>query len=48
MKGISVLDHGYVSFIESWGSDERVIEAARMSTQKGFEGGGCNVLLSRA
>ena len=27
-----VLDHGYVAFIESWGSDERIIEAARMST----------------
>lgn len=35
---INVLDHGYVDFIESWGSDERVIEAARMSTGKGFEG----------
>lgn len=31
-----VLDHGYVEFIEKWGSDERVIEAARMSTGKGF------------
>jgi thymidylate synthase (FAD) len=31
-----VLDHGYVRFIESWGSDERIIEAARMSTNKGF------------
>src|ERR1700691_1729197 len=37
---ISVLDHGYVTVIESWGSRERVIEAARMSTQKGFEGWG--------
>lgn len=35
-----VLDHGYVKFIESWGSDERIVEAARMSTQKGFEGWG--------
>lgn len=25
-----------VTLIESWGSDERIIEAARMSTQKGF------------
>lgn len=33
---ISVLDHGFVKFIESWGSDERIIEAARMSTGKGF------------
>lgn len=35
-----VLDHGYVKLIESWGSDERVIESARMSTNKGFEGWG--------
>ena len=35
-----VLDHGYCNLIESWGSDERVIESARMSTQKGFEGWG--------
>jgi thymidylate synthase (FAD) len=33
---IQVLDHGYVKLIESWGSDERVIESARMSTGKGF------------
>lgn len=31
-----VLDHGYVELVESWGSDERVIEAARMSTDCGF------------
>lgn len=35
---IAVLDSGYVGFIEAWGSDERVIEAARMSTGKGFMG----------
>jgi thymidylate synthase (FAD) len=35
---IDVLDHGYVQFIEHWGSDERVIESARMSTNKGFQG----------
>lgn len=35
---MKVLDHGYVNLVESWGSDERIIEAARMSTQKGFEG----------
>lgn len=36
-----VLDEvGYVSLIETWGSDERVIEAARMSTGKGFMGWG--------
>lgn len=37
---IEVLDHGYVSLVESWGSDERIIESARMSTDKGFEGWG--------
>lgn len=35
-----VLDHGYVELIEAWGSDERIIEAARMSTGKGFTGWG--------
>lgn len=34
----TVLDHGYVSFIEPWGSDRRIIEAARMSSNKGFLG----------
>lgn len=38
IEQIKVLDHGYVQVVESWGSDERVIEAARMSTQKGFLG----------
>jgi len=33
-----ILDHGYVELIETWGADERFIEAARMSTGKGFEG----------
>ena len=33
-----VLDHGYVKLIDSMGTDETVIEAARMSTGKGFEG----------
>lgn len=37
---MKILDHGYVRFVESWGSDERIIEAARMSTQKGFKGWG--------
>jgi thymidylate synthase (FAD) len=37
---IPVLDHGYVRFIESYGSDERIVEAARMSTAKGFLGWG--------
>jgi thymidylate synthase (FAD) len=35
-----VLDHGYVQFVESWGSDARIVEAARMSTGKGFLGWG--------
>jgi thymidylate synthase (FAD) len=37
---IKCLDHGYVKLIESWGSDERIVEAARMSTNKGFLGWG--------
>ena len=36
----NVLDHGYIDLVESWGSDERIIEAARMSTNKGFLGWG--------
>lgn len=39
-ESIQVLDQGYIRFIESWGSDERIIEAARMSTNKGFQGWG--------
>ena len=35
-----ILDHGYIELIESWGSDERIVEAARMSTGKGFLGWG--------
>lgn len=37
---IDLLDHGYVELIETWGSDERIVEAARMSTGKGFKGWG--------
>lgn len=37
---VKVLDHGYIRLIESWGSDKRIIEAARMSTNKGFQGWG--------
>jgi thymidylate synthase (FAD) len=37
-KEIPVLDHGYVKLITHWGSDEGIIEAARMSTDKGFKG----------
>lgn len=36
----AVLDHGYIKVVETWGSDERIIEAARMSTAKGFLGWG--------
>lgn len=35
---MKVLDHGYLNLVETWGSDERIIEAARMSTNKGFQG----------
>lgn len=35
---IQVLDHGYVKLVDHWGTDEDVIEAARMSTGRGFEG----------
>lgn len=35
-----VLDHGYVRLIEAWGSDELIVESARMSTAKGFLGWG--------
>ena len=37
---IKLLDNGYIELIESWGSDEAIIEAARMSTDKGFKGWG--------
>lgn len=36
----NVLDQGYVRFVDSMGSDEEVIRAARMSTDKGFLGWG--------
>jgi thymidylate synthase (FAD) len=37
---VQILDHGYLEVVETWGSDERIIEAARMSTDKGFQGWG--------
>lgn len=37
---VELLDHGYLSLVETWGSDERIVEAARMSTGKGFLGWG--------
>jgi thymidylate synthase (FAD) len=39
-ESIQILDKGYIKLVESWGSDESVIEAARMSTGKGFNGWG--------
>jgi thymidylate synthase (FAD) len=39
-REIKLLDHGYIRLVETWGSDERIIEAARMSTDKGFQGWG--------
>jgi len=39
MSRVQVLDHGYIEKVEHWGSDERIIEAARMSVgTKGFLG----------
>lgn len=43
-----ILDHGYLEVIEHWGSDERIVEAARMSTQKGFLGWGPKICPSVA
>lgn len=39
-KTKDLLDHGYVKLVETYGSDEDIIRAARMSTQKGFSGWG--------
>lgn len=33
-----LLDHGYIKDVDFWGSDERIIESARMSTDGGFRG----------
>mgnify|MGYP001617845892 CR=1 FL=1 len=35
-REIKVLDHGYVRLVDYMGSDEAVVEAARMSTGRGF------------
>lgn len=35
-----VLDHGYIRLVTAWGSDQAIVEAARMSTGKGFLGWG--------
>ena len=37
---IKVLDHGYLKLVDWMGSDESIVEAARMSTGKGFLGWG--------
>lgn len=37
---IKILDYGYLKLVEAWGSDQAIVEAARMSTQKGFLGWG--------
>lgn len=34
-----VLDHGYVEYIDHCGSDEAIIEAARMSTARASKDG---------
>jgi thymidylate synthase (FAD) len=39
-RTISVLDHGFVSYVDHMGDDSAFVEAARMSTQKGFLGWG--------
>ncbi len=36
MEQINLLDHGYLKYIDHCGSDESIVEAARMSTDKGF------------
>ena len=51
---IAVLDHGYMALVETWGSDERIIEAARMklmvweSGNVVDDGGWCLLQWSRA
>lgn len=40
MDTVKILDHGYLGLVESWGADERIVEAARMSTNAGFRGWG--------
>jgi thymidylate synthase (FAD) len=42
-----ILDHGYVQLVEKWGSDEQIVEAARMSTGKGFLGWGPKTVFVR-
>lgn len=35
-RKVKVLDHGYVRLIDAMGTDESIVEAARMSTGRGF------------
>jgi len=37
---MKILDHGSLTLVEAWGGDEQIVEAARMSTGKGFLGWG--------
>jgi thymidylate synthase (FAD) len=37
---IPLLDHGYLTYVDHWGSDSSIVKAARMSTGKGFLGWG--------
>lgn len=43
-RQIDILDHGYIRYVEHWGSDARIIESARMSTNKGFQGWGTEAI----
>ena len=39
-KDIKLLDYGYLRLVDFWGSDQMIVESARMSTGKGFLGWG--------
>lgn len=36
IEPMQILDHGSLTLIDAWGSDEGIVEAARMSTSGGF------------
>src|SRR5262245_31235118 len=47
---VGILDHGYVGLVGTWGSDQELVEAARMSTGRGFLGwdpGPCPVCMTQ-
>lgn len=44
---LPILDRGHVRLVDFMGSDERVVEAARQSTQKGFLGWGVEQVCDR-